>query len=106
MATKATTSSLPKGAKKVSAMLADTLKLLKLQRENLNSIKRDSDDLRKQVLEELGEDEAILYFKNEVVGSIEVSESEVLDTAKLRIEQPEIYNAYLKPSKRVTLKAK
>lgn len=103
---KATTSSLPKGAKKVSATLADTLKLLKLQRDNLNSVKRDSDDLRKQILEELGDDEAVLYYRNEVIGSIEVSESEVLDTAKLRLEQPEIYNAYLKPSKRVTVKVK
>jgi ribosomal protein L30/L7E len=102
----ATTSSLPKGAKKVSAKLADTLKLLKLQRDNLNSVKRDSDDTRKQILDELGDEEAILYYRNEVIGSIEVSESEVLDTAKLRLEQPEIYNAYLKPSKRVTVKVK
>lgn len=103
---KATTSSLPKGAKKVTARQADTLTLLKLQRENLNSLKRDSDDLRKQVLDELGAEEAILYYRNEVVGSVEVAEGETLDTAKLRLEQPDIYNAYLKPSKRVTLKVK
>lgn len=102
----ATTSSLPKGAKKVSAKLAEALRLLKSQRDSLNAIKRDSDDLRKQILEEIGDDESVLYFRNEVIGSVEVSESETLDTAKLRLEQPEIYNAYLKPSKRVTLKAK
>lgn len=103
---KKTNSSLPKGAKKVTAEVADLLTRLKLQREYLNEVKRDSEDTRKQILDLLGEEEAVLYFRNEVVGSVDVDEREALDTAKLRIEQAEIYNAYLKPSKRVTLKVK
>jgi hypothetical protein len=100
------TNSLPKGAKKVTAEVADLLTRLTIEREYLNEVKRNSDDTRKQILDLIGEEEAILYFKNEVVGSIDVDERETLDTAKLRIEQPEIYNAYLKSSKRTTLKPK
>jgi len=100
------TNSLPKGAKKVTAEVANLLVRLKMEREYLNEVKRNSDDTRKQILDLIGEEEAILYFKNEVVGSIDVDERESLDTAKLRIEQPEIYNSYLKSSKRTTLKSK
>lgn len=100
------TNSLPKGAKKVTTEVANLLVRLKMEREYLNEVKRNSDDTRKQIIDLVGEEEAILYFKNEVVGSIDIDERETLDTAKLRIEQPEIYNQYLKASKRVTLKAK
>jgi len=96
---------LPKGAVKVSRVIAQALATLTEVRESYNSLKKQTEDIRKSVLAEVGEDESsVLYHNGVVVGSVEVREGQTVDTKKLELLYPEAYKACLKPSKRVTLK--
>lgn len=96
---------LPKGAVKVSRVIAQAMATLAEVRESYNSLKKQTDDIRKSVLDEVGDEESIvLYHNGVVVGSVDVKETQTIDMRKLEKVYPEAYNACLKAGKRVTLK--
>lgn len=98
---------LPSGGVKVSRDIAQSLADLAEFREAFNAVKKQTDDIRKTVLEIVGDEiSSVLYHNGKVVGSVDVKPTTSIDTKKLEREFPEAYEACLKAGKRVTLNTK
>jgi len=98
---------LPKGTVKVSREVKAKLAELELIRKQVNSANKLANTLRKQILDEVGDEKNLtLIHHNSVVGSVSVEISKSVPKEKLLRLFPVLFEELAEESRRVTLDTK